>query len=133
MPIPTELLATITDHLSPGGKPGNANDAARLWQRLFAKFRPLLGPLSTETLFLRTLFEHSVDFPWLQEAAASLPGEGFALFLRRLEDQAPQQVVAVNRILVTSYTRELADLIGDRLASHFLQAAFAHGDINKNT
>lgn len=133
MPLSTELLATITDQLSPGGKPGTAEDAAHVWRRLFAKFRPLLGPLSTDLLFIRILFEHGKDHPWLREAAAAQPGEAHALFLRHLQDQAPGEVVAVNRALVTTYVTELADLIGERLASRFLHAAFAPGGAQTNT
>ncbi|MEX5744890.1 hypothetical protein [Massilia sp. X63] len=136
MPIPTELLAPITERLSPGGEPGNADDAAQVWQCLFAKFRPLIGPLSTNLLFARTLLGHAGAFPWL----AALPGldgaqdahQTFAAFLRHLRDQPPEQIVAVNRALVTDYAAALAELIGERLASRFLVAAFAPGDAHKN-
>jgi len=133
MPLTPELLAIITDHLGPAGKPGNADGAAWVWQRLFATFRPLLGPLSTETLFVRTLFGHGGEVHWLREAAASPPGEAFALFLRRLQEQAPEEIVTVNRALLLTYATELADLIGDRLASRFLHAAFAPDTAHKDT
>lgn len=136
MPIPTELLALITDRLSPGGTHGNADDAVQVWQRLFAKFRPLIGPLSTDLLFTRTLFGHRQDFPWLQDLAG-LDGsddgnQTFGAFVRRLHEQSPEDIVAVNRALVSAYAAELADLIGERLASRFLHAAFAPGDAQKN-
>jgi len=41
--------------------------------------------------------------------------------------------VAVNRKLVTAYATALADLIGERLATRFLHAAFAPDDAHKNT
>lgn len=127
----------ITDHLSPDGKPGSADDAAQVWERLFAKFRPLIGPLSTDLLFARTLFVHIREFPWLD----GLPGldgsqdahEAFGAFVRRLHEQPPEDIVTVHRRLVTAYTTVLADLIGERLATRFLHAAFAPGDAHKNT
>lgn len=137
MQIPTELLALITDRLSPGGKPGSAEDAIQVWQRVFAKFRPLIGPLSTDLLFVRALFCHDRDFPWLRELGGldgSYDGhEVFGAFVRRLDEQPPEDIVAVNRALVATYAAELADLIGDRLAGRFLHAAFAPADAHKNT
>lgn len=136
MPISPELLALITDRLSPNGKPGNADDAVQVWQRMFAKFRPLIGPLSTHLLFNRTLFSHAPDFPWLQDLAG-LDGShdanaAFGAFMRRLHEQAPEQIVAVNRVLLGTYAAELAELIGERLAGRFLHAAFAPNDVHKN-
>lgn len=134
MPIPTELLASITDRLSPGGKPGNAADALRVWNRLYAKFSPLLGPLSTELLFVRTLHEHADSFPWL--ARCALPdksGDALGAFTLCLDGQAPADIVAANSVLLATYIAELSDLIGDRLSAQFLRAAFSPDEDNKNT
>ncbi len=136
MPIPNALPALITERLHPGGRPGTADDAIALWQSMFAKFRPLLGPLSTDLLFVRTLFGHSREFPWLGELAG-LDGshdarEAFGAFVDRMYGRAPEEIVAVNHRLLTAYAAEIVDLIGERLATRFLHAALAPADAPKN-
>ncbi|QOY93826.1 hypothetical protein IM543_20170 [Massilia sp. UMI-21] len=136
MPISTELLALITDRLSPNGRPGNADAADQVWQCMFAKFRPLVGPLSTHLLFDRSLLGHARNVPWLQDLAGLDDSHDahatFGAFMRRLHEQPPEEVVAVNRVLLRTYVAELAELIGERLASRFLHAAFAPNDTHKN-
>ncbi|SFC35168.1 hypothetical protein [Massilia yuzhufengensis] len=133
MPIPNELLATITERLSPGGTPGTAADAVRAWNRVFAKFSPLLGPLSTQLLFVRTLSEHAGSFSWLSHCATpDKSGDAFGAFTLCLDTRAPEEIVAANQVLLATYIAELSALIGDRLVIQFLRAAFMPGaDIKK--
>ena len=123
------------ERLTPDGEPG-ASDAVQVWQRLFTKFRPLIGPLSNHLLFDRLLFEHSAEFPWLESLAgpdgSDDPDEAFSAFVHRLREQPPEVIVSANRKLVTAYVTALVDLIGERLATRFLHAAFAPGDAHKN-
>jgi hypothetical protein len=125
MPISAELLASITDRLHPGGKPGTAADAIEIWNRLNARFSPLLGPLGAELLFVRTLSEHAKQFPWLEHCATPDKAcEALDAFRLCLEKQAPHDIVEANEVLLATYTAQLSDLIGARLAARFLNSAF---------
>lgn len=133
MPHLTELLATITDHLRPGGKPGTAADAVQIWNTLKARFAPLLGPMSTDLLFVRTLSRHTQAFPWLEACAALRePRAAFDAFVLCLGQQAPADIVAANHALLTSYIAHLSDLIGERLVVRLLGSAFPSGAAGKN-
>lgn len=134
MPTSTELLAHITRNLDAERGPALAGDAAAIWQALDGRFAPLLGPLSTELLFLRSLDANASAFPWLP--AATIPGVGkapFADFERSLALQPPEQVLAANRALLANWLAGLTRLIGARLAERFLLALFPEPDAHKNT
>ena len=133
MPPLTELLATIMDRLRPGETPGNVADAVQVWNTLKARFAPLIGPLSTDLLFVRILSEHARDFPWLAVCAAKdTPQDSFEAFVLCLGKLAPADVVAANQTLLTSYIVYLSDLIGERLVTRFLDSAFPSGATGKN-
>ena len=133
MPPLTELLATITDRLRPGGEPGNADDAVQVWNTVQARFAPLLGPMSTDLLFVRTLSEHARDFPWLEACAAQgAPGDAFKAYVLCLGKLAPADIEAANQTLLTSYIVYLSELIGERLVTRFLASAFPSGATGKN-
>jgi hypothetical protein len=135
MPPLTELLATIMNRLRPGGEPGNAADAVQVWNTLQAKFGLLLGPLSTDLLFVRTLSEHAREFPWLDACASpsmDKPRGAFDAFALCLEKLEPADIVAVNQVLLTDYIAYLSDLIGERLVTRFLDSAFPSGATDKN-
>lgn len=122
----------MTGRFAPGNGTGTVTvtDVIMVWRALFGKFSPLIGPLSTELLFARALATHESAFPWLPQAA---PGAGRSIladFEHSLHGRAPDEIVAVNRALLLSYTTGLSTLIGDRLTTRFLQAAFPGDDTN---
>lgn len=132
MPIPTELFETIIRHLAPGCGTATGADAVRVWRTLFGKFGPLLGPLSTDLLFARSLAAQEAAFPWLPQTGPAGARFAFGAFERCLEGLASDDVIAVNRALLSSFTTLLAELIGMRLTVSFLQAAFPDVAHNKN-
>lgn len=133
MPTPNALPASITDRLRPGGQPGNAADAVRVWNALYARFSPLLGPLSTELLFVRALSEHAHAFPWLAQCASpATPRDAFDAFTRCLDDHAPADIVAVNQALLATYIEQMSGLIGERLTARFLDSAFPPDGADKH-
>lgn len=132
MPNPTELFETITRRLAPDGAAATRADAVQVWRTLFKQFAPLIGPLSTQLLFARSLAAAQADFPWLPRAAPNGAHTSFEAFERCLDGRAPQDIAAVNRALLSSYTTILAELIGMRLTISFLQAAFPDVEPNKN-
>ncbi|MFC4930302.1 hypothetical protein [Massilia sp. GCM10023247] len=132
MPIPTELFETITRRLAHGGAGATSAEALRIWRTLFKKFAPLLGPLSTELLFARSLAAQEAAFPWLPQVASNEARLPFEAFERCLEDRTPEDIAAVNRALLSSYTTLLSELIGMRLTVSFLKAAFPDVALNKN-
>ena len=80
---------------------------------LFHKFAPLLGPLSADLLFARSLAEQQADFPWLPHIAPAAA----RYRLRRHSNAAStavaaEDIVAANRAMLATYTTGLADLIG---------------------
>jgi hypothetical protein len=124
MPIPSELFATMTGRLAPAGSRGAAMDAIAVWHTLFTKFGPLIGPLSMELLFARTLAAHESAFPWLPRAVPSAARPVFEEFEGSLDSRPPEEIAAVNRALLATYTTGLAELIGLGLVTRLLQAAF---------
>lgn len=131
MPIPTELFATMTERLVPGNGAGTAIDAIVVWRAVFKKLGPLIGPLSTELLFARTLASHESAFPWLPQAAPGATRSVFADFERCLDGRPFDEVAAVNRALLSSYTEVLASLIGAGLTVRFLEAISPYDDTVK--
>mgnify|MGYP000067461844 CR=1 FL=1 len=133
MPIPTELFTTIMDRVVAEKASDPAAEAIQAWQKLFHKFRPLIGPLSTDLLFARSLLSHESSFPWLPQITPGAERTAFDAFERSLDTRPGADIVAVNRALMTTYATTVAELIGTPLASKFLQAAFAEDETNKNT
>jgi hypothetical protein len=132
MSIPTELFATMTGRLAPGGSPGTSTDAILVWRALFGKFGPLIGPLSAELLFARSLSTHESVFPWLPQ---SVPGARQTLldeFERSLDSRTPDEILAVNRLLLASYIASLAELIGPGLVARFVHTAFPREEPSEN-
>ena len=132
MPIPTELFATIMKRLDAQSADDAAAEAARLWQTLFEKFSPLIGPLSAQLLFMRSLATHEAVFPWLPRIAPASVQTAFPEFERSLDGRSAEEIVAANRALLSTYTTILSELIGVRLAAKFLGAAFLDDETNKN-
>jgi hypothetical protein len=132
MAIPNELLAKMTGRLAPGGGPVTAQDALRLWAHLFGKLVPLLGPLSNELLFARSVMACRQDFPWLPRPEPGAESVAFAGFGASLEGRVPEDIAAVNHAVLETYTSALADLIGAQLTTRLLDGAFPDDEGNKN-
>ena len=130
MPIPTELFTTIMAPIAAESCPQPAAEAIRVWHALFSKFTPLLGPLSTELLFARSLAMHTSHYPWLPRVAPAAARTAFQEFERSLDGRAPQEIVAVNHALLASYTTGLINLIGTGLTTRLLDVAFPHEKTN---
>ncbi|THC45684.1 hypothetical protein C2862_04130 [Massilia sp. Mn16-1_5] len=133
MPIPTELLVKITSKLAPDDGPATAEDALHVWRTLFGKLAPLLGPLSTELMFARSLAARQPAFPWLPRLAPDAEPAAFSRFAPCLDGRSPDDILAANRVLLETFTSALAELIGVPLATRLLHAAFPDDDANKNT
>lgn len=133
MPIPTELLEKMTGRLAPDNGLATAEGAVHVWRTLFSKLSPLLGPLSTELMFARSLAARHPAFPWLPRLAPDAEQTAFARFAPSLDGRSPAEIAAVNRALLETFTSALADLIGMQLAARLLHAAFPDDDANKNT
>ena len=131
MPIPTELFATIMGRFAADNASDPAAVAVLVWRKLFRRFNPLIGPLSTELLFARSLAAHKASFPWLPQVAPGASRTAFDAFEHSLDGRAAEDIFAVNRALLTSYTTIVAELIGAALATKFVEAAFADDDTNK--
>jgi len=132
MPIPTELFTTIMAPIA-ADSPEPAAEAIRVWHLLFRRFGPLIGPLSTDLLFARSLALHASDYPWLPRIAPAAPRTAFPEFERSLDARGADDIVAVNRALLESYTTGLVNLIGAGLTTRLLEAAFPDNKTNTNT
>lgn len=125
MSIPHELLATINRRLDPSRGPAVVDDAIGLWHALIIKFRPLLGPLSTELLLVRALEANEAAFPWLQCAhERDVAQPPFDALRRCLAQRTPEEIADANRAICTAFIERLVGLIGVRLATRFLHSAF---------
>ena len=111
----------------------SAAAAIGLWKTLFRKFSPLIGPLSAELLFVRSLTMHVTNFPWLPQVGPGGTKGAFAQFEHSLDGRTSEEIIAANHALVRTYITMLADLIGVRLAIKFLGTAFAADDIKKKS
>jgi hypothetical protein len=131
MPIPTELFTTIMGRFTSDNAPDPAAVAAEVWRTLFRRFTPLIGPLSTNLVFLRSLSRHETDFPWLPQIEPSAPHTTFDAFERSLQGRPAEEIFAVNRALLAAYAGIVAELIGVPLTTKFMEAAFADDDTNK--
>lgn len=132
MSIPTELLATISGRLAPGGAPATAADAVRVWRTVFQRFDPLLGPLSTALLFARAMDTQAAAFPWLPQTSAAQPAQtAFDRFAHSLDGRSPDDILATNRALLASFAEQTSELIGAGLATRFLRAAFPPGGVQE--
>ena len=133
MPIPTALFETMTGYLTGADGATTAMNAIKVWRSLFKKFAPLLGPLSTDLIFERTLLRHTSTYPWLPrpQLPPRAPGSLLADFEHSLDGLGSEEVATVNRALLATYVDLLADLIGEGLAMRFLQAAFPADITNK--
>lgn len=130
MPIPPDLLATITAPLEAGTPDG----VIRVWQGLSNKLDPLLGALSNQLLFVRSLDAHRDEFPWLPPTVTLPEREAaFDAYQRLLPGLEPQVLVRVNRVLLSTYTDALCELIGATLCTRFLRSAFPGPTADKNT
>lgn len=132
MPILTELFETLTGRLAADNAAGSAAEAIRLWQTLFHEFSPLIGPLSAELLFVRSLVAQEAAFPWLPRVGPGVTRTAFAEFERSLDSRTAEEIVAANHALLSTYITVLADLIGVQLTVQFLRATFADDGTNKN-
>lgn len=130
MPIPTDLLATI----SASFEAGTPDAAIAVWRRLRNKLDPLLGSLSSRLLFMRSLEAHQEQFSWLLKGGISSASEDvFDEFERCLDGVAPEELARVNRALLATYTEALCELIGVQLSTRFLRSAFPDASATKNT
>lgn len=130
MPIPTDLLVTITVPFEAGTPEG----AMLVWQLLRDKLDPLLGALSSQLLFVRSLDAHRPTFPWLPATLTLAQREvAFDTYQRLLAGLEPALLVQVNRALVITYTDALCELIGLSLATRFLRSAFPGAIANTKT
>jgi hypothetical protein len=130
MPIPPDLLATITAPLEAGTPDG----AIGVWQLLGNKLDPLLGVLSNQLMFARSLDAHRSEFAWLP-TTVTLPERerAFDEYQRLLPGLDPHVLVRVNHALLATYTDALCELIGATLCTRFLRSAFPGSTANKNT
>ncbi|VXC58899.1 hypothetical protein [Massilia sp. 9I] len=129
MPIQTQLLATILARLGPDSSAADAASAAGIWHIVFTSLSPLIGPLSAGLLFERVLMLHTASFPWLADATTGASDASLLdAFVRTLHGRSATEIDAANRALLSSYTDELAGLIGASLASRLLQKAFFPND-----
>lgn len=133
MSIPTELLVMMTGRLAPDNGPVTAESAVRVWTALFRKLSPLLGPLSTELIFARSLAARYPAFPWLPRLEPEAEPSAFARFAPSLDGRSPEDIMEANRALLESFTSALADLVGMQLATRLLRTAFPDDDANKDT
>lgn len=131
MPIPTELFATIMAPIA-ADSPEPAAEAIRVWRVLFRRFGALLGPLSTDLLFARSLAMHVSDYPWLPRIGPTAERTAFPEFERSLDARAAQDIVAANRALLESYTTGLVNLIGAGLTTRLLESVFPDNKNNTN-
>lgn len=133
MPIPTELFTTIMASIAADNSPEPATEVIRVWHTLFRKFNPLLGSLSTELLFARSLSAHVSEYPWLPSVAPAAARTAFEEFERSLDARGAEDIVAANHALLASYTTGLVNLIGAGLTTRLLEAAFPNNKTNTNT
>jgi hypothetical protein len=133
MPIPTGLFATIMVNTSTSSASDSAAAAMRVWRTMFRKFGALLGPLSADLLFARSLAEQEATFPWLPHIAPDAVSTAFKEFERSLDSRTAEEIFAANRAMLSTYTTVLAELIGMPLATSFIGAAFAHENTDKNS
>lgn len=103
-----------------------AADAIAIWISLSNKFGPLIGPASVAMLVARSLAANLPAFPWLDPVdAPGMSAAPYPALHELLASRSPDEVIAVTRAMLATYTSLLDKLIGARLAGQFVRAALA--------
>lgn len=104
------------------------------WEKLSAILIPLLGKFSFYLIYRRSLDLSKSVFPWLPMATGSSQvHEAFADLGRALEGQGSGELTQVNLALLHPFAELLAALIGERLTSVYLRAAFRNNLVPDTT
>ena len=107
---------------------GKVADAAiNLWEPMATQIISIIGEGGFNSLYVRSVFQTRITFPWL--AAGALPPQAeqrFAGLKISLEKQIPAQASEANRLLLINFTDILASLIGEVLTSSILRSAWGN-------
>ena len=96
------------------------------WEQLTSRLIPLLGPDSVYLIYRRSLDLNKSVFPWLPMESEIHPFRArFADLRQCLEQQPVDDSLRANFCLLYTFVEVLAALIGERLATDMLRAAFA--------
>lgn len=120
------ILQRILAQNEKSDSPDTAQAVVQQWQTLADKFDPLLGPDGVRLIYVRSLELNKAHFPWLPAAFSSAPP--FDNLRRCFEGRPASDITAVNAALLLTFSNLLTALIGERLTTQLLQAAFAAED-----
>lgn len=102
-----------------------------LWQRMATKIISIVGEDGFNSLYARTVFIAQSTFPCLADSSLSQADNRFAGLKKCLENQAPAQVSAANKLLLITFTDILTSLIGEQLTTSILRSAWGHDASDK--
>lgn len=103
----------------------SVEDTINSWQQIASKVISIVGEDGFNSLYERTVFLAQQTFPGLADGALSQADNRFAGLKKCLQNLAPTQVTAVNKLLLVTFTDILISLIGEQLTTSILRSAFS--------
>lgn len=133
MSLNNDLLSAIMRSMDVDRGLATAAGARAIWDRLTRKFTPLLGPGSTSLLFTRSLDANRQQFAWLPPGEQPGSNPPFMALETCMAERSPEEIMMSTRALLDTYIDMLTTLIGARLTTQFVHAAFPADDAERNT
>ena len=117
---------TTAGMASDAPRPDHAQPLVQAWSRLSGRLVPLIGENGFGALFGRTLRLAAAAYPWLSlEPARKTSATLLASLEADLETVEGTVAAAVNKELMTTFTRQLGALIGASLTARLLAESAA--------
>lgn len=127
-----QLLAEMTAGESPA-HPGPLDALLQPWRRLARHLSPLVGESGFSALYGRSLRLAQPEHGWLVGGATPKTIDGTLTDLaKRFGEAGAQQAQAANVALLDTFTKLLADLIGEALTIRLLHSAVQDQGEQKN-
>lgn len=119
-----QLLLDIMNHQGAATPPDAAGELLLPWQRLSAHLSPLIGDSGFCALYVRATRLAAAQFDWLSaNPSCKSMGHALASLGDAFVSVEPAVARAANAALLNTFTKLLADLIGEALTIRLLHAA----------
>jgi hypothetical protein len=104
--------------------------SAVLWRDLAHHLTGIIGERGFDALYVRSLHQASVAYPWLAEPEQDQGAATYAQLQRRLQAQAMPAAGQASIALLCTFIDTLTLLIGELVTSSILRAAWGDDTVN---
>ena len=107
------------------------DDTIKLWDSLASEIISIIGEVGFQSLYHRSIYLSSAEYPWLAAATNLTPdGSRFGSLRSALQAQDGDQAVAASIALLGTFFDIVIRLIGERLTTNILRAAWGDEAVN---